>query len=175
MNIALLTLAAPPEQSNMEILMAGLYLMLVGAVFIWGLLIIIAMWRLFKKAGEPGFKVLIPVVNIYTYYKIAWTPLIFWVEVVFIVVRLVFTTLAPHLPKIIRTLAGGAMAIPLIVILVLTIVLALLTMFKFCKSYGKGLLFFLGLLFMFPVFILVLGFGKSEYLGPGGSEKEDDE
>lgn len=175
MNTAITTFAAVTEQSNLEILAGGLSLMFVGFFVIWGILIIIAEWRIFSKAGESGFKIFIPVYNIYTYYKIAWTPVIFWIQAVLIIIRLVFTTFAPYLPKIIRSLAAGPMAIPLIGIVVITIALSLLTLFKFCRAYGKGLIFFLGLLFMFPVFILILGFGSSTYLGPGGSEKEEND
>ena len=33
---------------------------------------IIAWWRIFSKAGERGWKILIPVYNIYTMYKLFW-------------------------------------------------------------------------------------------------------
>ena len=33
---------------------------------------IVCMWRVFVKAGEPGWKCLIPIYNIYVFYKIAW-------------------------------------------------------------------------------------------------------
>ena len=33
---------------------------------------VIAHWRIFSKAGEPGWKSLIPIYNNYISYKIAW-------------------------------------------------------------------------------------------------------
>ncbi len=33
---------------------------------------IIAYWKVFVKAGQPGWKSLIPIYNIYILYKIAW-------------------------------------------------------------------------------------------------------
>ena len=37
-----------------------------------GVLIIIAEWKVFVKAGEPGWAALIPFYNTYTLFKIAW-------------------------------------------------------------------------------------------------------
>jgi len=37
------------------------------------------------------------------------------------------------------------------------------------KSYGYGVGFTLGLIFLNPIFILILGFGKAEYKGPAGA------
>ena len=38
------------------------------------LLIIIAMWKVFTKAGQPGWAVLIPIYNIYVLCKVAGRP-----------------------------------------------------------------------------------------------------
>lgn len=35
-------------------------------------LIIVAIWKIFEKAGEPGWKAIIPLYNVYTEYKIFW-------------------------------------------------------------------------------------------------------
>ena len=43
--------------------------------YIWliiGILLIIANWMIFTKAGEPGWKSIIPLYNTYIQYKIAW-------------------------------------------------------------------------------------------------------
>lgn len=40
-------------------------------LIIW-ILLIIANWMIFTKAGEPGWKSIIPLYNIYIQYKIAW-------------------------------------------------------------------------------------------------------
>ena len=39
--------------------------------FIFYILAVIAMWKVFKKAGEPGWTAIIPIVNIYKLCKIA--------------------------------------------------------------------------------------------------------
>ena len=38
----------------------------------------IANWRIFSKAGEPGWKSLIPFYNVYTEYKLMWKPQLAW-------------------------------------------------------------------------------------------------
>ena len=43
-----------------------------AAGLIMSLLVIFGMWKLFKKAGEPGWTSLIPIVNTYKLYKIGW-------------------------------------------------------------------------------------------------------
>ena len=35
-------------------------------------LIIVAIWKIFEKGGEPGWKAIIPFYNIYTEYKMFW-------------------------------------------------------------------------------------------------------
>ena len=38
----------------------------------------IANWKIFSKAGEPGWKSLIPFYNVYTEYKLMWKPQLAW-------------------------------------------------------------------------------------------------
>ena len=38
------------------------------------------------------------------------------------------------------------------------------------KSFGKGTGFAVGLIFLAPIFILILGFGPATYQGPAGPE-----
>ncbi len=39
---------------------------------IFYVLFVIAMWRIFEKAGEAGWKAIIPIWNTYILYKITW-------------------------------------------------------------------------------------------------------
>lgn len=39
---------------------------------VWCLLILIANWKIFTKAGEPGWKSIIPFYSEYTMYKFTW-------------------------------------------------------------------------------------------------------
>ena len=37
-----------------------------------GVLAIVAMWKIFEKAGEPGWAAIIPFYNLYVLFKITW-------------------------------------------------------------------------------------------------------
>lgn len=46
-----------------------------GATFLglaFGVLAIIAMWKIFEKAGKPGWAAIIPFYNIYVLFEITW-------------------------------------------------------------------------------------------------------
>ena len=62
-------------------LLGGMYLMI---AFAWWLLQIIANWRIFTKAGEAGWKSIIPIYGDYISYKIAWQPAYFWLTHIFL-------------------------------------------------------------------------------------------
>lgn len=51
---------------------AGTVLVLCLIALAVGILMIIAQWRIFSKAGEPGWASLIPIYNLYVLYKITW-------------------------------------------------------------------------------------------------------
>lgn len=46
------------------------------------------------------------------------------------------------------------------------IVVQIILMFKLSKAFGQGTGFGFGLLFLNTIFMLILGFGKYEYVGP---------
>ena len=47
-------------------------------VIIFYILTVIACWKIFTKAGEAGWKALIPVYNAYILYKISNVSFVFW-------------------------------------------------------------------------------------------------
>ena len=55
-------------------------------------LVIVAYWKLFEKAGEPGWAILVPFYNLYVLYKIAfgygWVFLLLFIPIVNIVFAL---------------------------------------------------------------------------------------
>lgn len=100
---------------------------------------IIAMWKVFTKAGEKGWKSIIPIYNVITLFKISGiSPL------------LILVYLAGFIPFI------GPIAC-----LVLTIYQAN----RLSKSFGKTAGFTVGLVLLAPIFYMILAFGKSEYVG----------
>jgi hypothetical protein len=61
--------------------------------FLWYVLVAIAMWMVFKKAGWPGILALIPIVNVFILVKIAgmsaWWALLYLIPIVNIIFGIV--------------------------------------------------------------------------------------
>ena len=103
---------------------------------------IIAMWKIFTKAGKPGWAAIIPVYNLVVLYQIVgMNPL--WLLV----------------------LVG--MIIPFVnfVAAIAFFVLTILVDIKLAKAFGKSGAFAVGLIFLPFIFQCILGFGSSEYQG----------
>ena len=96
-------------------------------------LTIVALWKVFVKAGKPGWASLIPFYNTYCLYDIAW---------------------------------GNGWLILLTFVPCVGAIFGIIMLFKLAKAFGQGTGFGFGLLFLNTIFILILGFGSSEYVGP---------
>lgn len=127
---------------------------------VWGILQIIASWMVFKKAGEPGWKCLIPIYNAYIMYKIADKKHYFWI-------MLLISILAGALTVIINILAFLALpaAVLAIVLMIIAIVLNIIVYYNLSVNFGHGAGFALGLIFLGPIFMMILAFGSSVYKG----------
>ena len=101
-------------------------------------LTLVAMWKIFVKAGRAGWKCLIPFYNTYCLYDIAW---------------------------------GNGWLFLLMFVPCVNVVVGIMMLFKLAKAFGQGTGFGFGLLFLNTIFILILGFGSAEYVGPQISSK----
>lgn len=106
---------------------AGLFWLLLIAVTI------VALWKIFEKAGQPGWKSLIPVYNVVILCRIA--NLSGWCAILY--------------------------AIPGVNIII-TIIVAI----RIAKAFGRSGLFAVGVILIPAIFLIILGFDKSAYLGP---------
>lgn len=117
--------------------LAGFFATYSVVLIIVAILTIIAQWRIFTKAGEAGWKCLIPIYNLVVLFRIAGiSPL--WV----------LGYLAAIIPVV------GAF-----VTLGITIYLNI----SLGKAFGKSTGFIVGLILLNTIFTLILGFGSSEY------------
>ncbi len=109
-----------------------LWLFYIAWIAVW----VIAAWTVYAKAGEEGWKALIPIYNIYVMLKIVGRP-------------------------------GWWLLLLLIpfVNLVIWIIVAI----DLSKSFGHGGGFAVGLIFLTPIFWLILAFGSSTYTGPAAA------
>ncbi len=132
----------------------GAYFVLI-LVFI--VLLIVAWWKMFTKAGVAGWKSLIPIYNVYIAFKIAWKDQsAFWV---WFIASLVYGTFRDHEDGVsgIITIVAGT--------------LALVWWMRFCikqaKSYGKGTGTGVATFFLPNILTLYYGFASScTYAGP---------
>ena len=61
---------------------------------IWYVLQVIARWKIFTKAGEKGWKAIIPVYNEFVMYKISWKTMFFWIMFALVVAGSIVSSLA---------------------------------------------------------------------------------
>lgn len=102
------------------------------------ILMIISSWKIFTKAGKPGWAIIIPIYNIIVLLEIVGKPW-WWLLLM--------------------------MFVP-----VVNFIWAIWTINLLSKSFGKGVGFTLGLLFLGIIFVPVLGLGSAEYKGPAGKK-----
>ena len=143
------------------------------------ILMIIAMWKIFEKAGEKGWKAIIPIYNNYILFKIAWKKAPFWISFILAIIVCVLgfaitwnsvlymsgnVADEPYFQSLM--IEGGALLILCIPLAIISIVLC----WKLAKAFGKGFGFFLGLLFLSIIFYCILGFGSAKYVGRNGGK-----
>lgn len=119
-------------------------------------------WFIFQKAGQKGWKALIPIYSDYTYYKIAWSGRIY-----------VILFICSILTGIMGAIFGAAESkIGLFVTLACSIalfgayaIIAMRLQFKMAQAFGKNDYFAIGLYFLNSIFTSILAFGTAEYQG----------
>lgn len=122
---------------------------------------IVGTWKIFSKAGRSGWASLIPIYNIYMVSNIVFGNISFFIATMVLWIV---------------TLAGRFSGIGGLSILVKLASLALYIVYniKLAKAFGKSIGFTVGLVLLPQVFIPILGFGNSEYLGPQKLKTQDE-
>ena len=127
----------------------GILLFVVLVVLVVYAMSVVGQWKILKKAGQPGWPALIPFYNLVCLCKISGiSP--WWVLI---------SALGPSvlaLIPIIGSLAGVVISIYFSILLSVSIV----------RSLGKSDGWAVGLVLLGPLFYLLLGFSKDEYIGP---------
>ena len=108
---------------------------------------IVCMWKVFEKAGKPGWKAIVPFLNLYTLFEITWGNGWYFL--------LMFLAIIPIV---------GSVAVFVIIIM---------TYVKLAKAFGKSGGFAVGLIFLGLIFMGVLAFDSSTYLGVPKKENSD--
>lgn len=143
-------------------------LILVFWLFLSGVVLIyVAMWKMFVKAGCEGWEGIIPYYNIYKIIEIIGRPS--WWFAPFILPAFFFGF--NNVTRGFASLSLGSSVQWVITVIALFLfalsVIAWIPLgFGLAKVFGKDRLFGLGVAFLPYVFIPILGFGKAAYLGP---------
>lgn len=134
----------------------GMFAIYLTFSIIIGILLIIAMWKIFTKAGEAGWKSIIPIYNVYVFCKIIGVSFWKWVILCPLLIGVV--------SFIIETAAGIAQ-FSNIIGGIYSIILYIVMAVKLSKAFGKSAGFTVGLIIFPNIFQLILGFGSSTYVG----------
>ena len=137
---------------------------------ILSILLIIADWKIFKKAGEPGWKAIIPIYNIYIMYKIVNMRGWWWFMVGFTILYTIVATSIGYNPSLtpeelanLNFSTHPIFIVTLIVFCAVSIYVSIVYAYRTAKVFGHGIGYIIGLLFLPCIFWLILGFGKSKY------------
>lgn len=135
-----------------------MFIALAIIVIITSVLFIVSEWKIFSKAGEKGWKSLIPFYNIFVSHRIVgMSHTWFIIEVVIWIAEILFELV--KLPEPVVLWFGVAAGI-------FTLVSEIIHVIKMCKCFGKGTGFKIGMFFIPLLFMLILAFGKAEYHKP---------
>jgi len=144
-------------------------------------LAIVGLWKIFTKAGEEGWKAIIPYYNLYVLCKIVGGKFLRLIIslVLFIMstgIMVMMSTIGIAMAAIYNSTSGLIVAI-IITIICTLIMLAFLIWYciehalicgALSRSFGHGTGFAVGLFFMAPIFYMILGFNQDKYIGPNG-------
>lgn len=134
--------------------------------------LVIGQWKIFEKAGEEGWKSLIPFYNAYILWKIAGRN---FIELV--VATVIVVVLSIVLGSIAAATSSGILGIITVLLYLIYLVYFIAVNCKFCdglsKAFGHGGAFATGLFFMQPIFLMILGFNKDEYQKAGKTENAE--
>ena len=139
----ILTTILAQASDNQEAAALGALLALIagfGMILVAGIVVVtlIGMWKVFTKAGEPGWAVLIPIYNLIVLLRIVGLPW-YWVFAPFVAIIPILGWIA-------------------------YVVWVVWVHHRISTRFGQGVGFTIGLTLLGPIFWLILGFGSSKYL-----------
>ena len=135
-------------------LVGGMLVAVIIFAIAFYVLMVIAQWKIFTKAGEKGWKALIPIYNVYVLCKIIGIN--FWIWVLAIPVGLGIVS---------GLIFGNDQNSINAVSTIYGLVIEIYTSIKLAKAFKKGTGFTVGLILLPNIFQLILAFGSAEYAG----------
>jgi hypothetical protein len=159
------TFQEPPITETLaSLFLASMFLVLCvgGVLLIVWIITVISQWRIYTKAGQPGWASIIPIYSTLVMLDIIRKPRIWLLYIVGIaVVQAVINTM--------YTTSDGTTDYPVLVAIVMIVLSITLTVLSvrithgLSLAFGKNGWFTVGLIFLPIVFFPILGFGSAQY------------
>ena len=157
----------PYTTTPMDTALTFIILLFGGALLV---LQIIAWIRIFQKAGQAGWRVLVPIHNLWILSKITESERLFGI---FLLLPIIFSFIDANLSSAFRSILNGlglgtlasyrlASMLTNLSFTAIEFFIIWLWMHRLAQRFGKGTGFSLGLTFLNPVFASILGFGNAQ-------------
>lgn len=124
---------------------------LLGLVLL--ILLLVTQWKIFSKAGRPGWEVIIPIYNNYIRSKIVFGNLSYFIGS--LVVGII--NVIGKISEVSAVKSLGSLG---------SLILYILYCINVAKVFRKSGGFTVGLIFLPVIFFPILAFGRDEYIGP---------
>ena len=145
------------------VMILGMYCAMILATLAIVIVTIVATWRIFTKAGIPGWLSLVPIYNTYVMYKRFWSVGAFKRLVAWYVLSWILSMVTELVP-----FSNAVYLVLIIASIVLSLCCLINTLglhWRLAKSFDRGFGFALGLTFLTPFFHWILGLGDCDYVG----------
>ncbi|WP_313583800.1 DUF5684 domain-containing protein [Lacrimispora sp.] len=139
--------------NDLYAVLAGFGIFLLVFLLVVCILLLVSNWKIFSKAGKPGWASLIPFYNLYIMSDIAFGNLSYFIAVLITGGVSFFGGFLDS--SILSSLAGLA-----------SFVIYIIYCVKLSKAFGRSGGFAVGLVLLPLIFFPILGLGSAEYVGP---------
>lgn len=131
----------------------------VALLLVYYIALTVAQYKLFQKAGEKGWKALIPIYSVFvSHHLIGMRHIWFILDLIFWGIEILLEVFHNTPPWVEETFFSVA--------IVVTIISEILHIIRLCYCYTKSELFGIGMFLCPPLFSLILAFSKDEYHPP---------
>jgi len=147
--------------NNSGAIMAGVLIFVVLIVLFTIVFSIMCLWKIYEKAGEPGWKCLVPIYNTWTLYKFIKMPVVvFWIALASSILQNIFSSTITVNGEIYYqsiTSLGPVGTICAIISLIIYVMVS----YKLSLAFGKGIGY--TILLIFIIGYPMLAFGSAQY------------
>ncbi len=127
----------------------GIIMAVLAFLLVLIILMIVSLWKIFTKAGQPGWAAIIPFYGNYVLVQVARLPVYYFI---IMVVPSLLVIVNIKIPSPVDSFVG-----------IITFIVYGFTMYNVSKQFGKGIEYTLGMIFLPFIFYPMLAFGGAVY------------